>query len=301
MIKGITYIVIGLLVISGFLYMFVIDVNVDDITSSSYFNDNKSKKHINDYLIQNDFNLKTFTEKITSSCIADDKACKTLTIYKYVRSSFIMDNKTSNNIPNPYTAFKNRQGSYLELALLYSSLLLHSGIPTFLKTDGNKYYNYACGISNIDMYNAILSDLHSAPLTKKELTLKKGQVWAFDLSRKDNKNLIIDVEFYSAEPVDIILFPNKQEMNAHLKGQYGRYNEDCSLFNVSDAKIICQAPDTGIIIFKSQADDNKFRCNIYRGGLLTGDIKSEKSRKGNNCIKIDINSNGSFQYPGIIY
>lgn len=301
MIKAITYIVIGLFVIFGFLYMLVIDVNVDDITSSSYYSTSKKRSHINDYLIKNDFSLINFTKKITSSCLSDDKACKTLEIYKYVRSSFIIDNSTAYTSPNPYTAFNNREGTYLDMALLYSSLLLHSGISTYIKKDNNKFYNYACGISNGDMYNALINDLHSAPLANKELTLRQNQVWVFDLSRKDNSNLIIDVEFFSAEPVDIILFPNKQEMNAHLKGQYGRYNKDCSQFNTSDAKFTCQAPLTGILVVKSHADDNKFRCKIYKGGLLSGDIKSEKSRKGNNCIQIDINSKGTFQYPGIIY
>ena len=300
MIKAVTYIVIGLFVIFGFLYMFVIDVSVDDITSNIYIEDKKKNNHINDYLITNDFNLKTFTQKITSSCLQEDAACKTVEIYKYIHSSFIIDNSTDYSSPNPKTAFLNRQGTYLDIALLYSSLLLHSGISTYIKKDNNKFYNYACGIENEDMYNAVIKDIRLSPFTKKELTLKNQQVWAFDLTRNDNNNLIIDVELYSSEKVDIILFPNKQEMNAHLKGQYGRYNKDCARFNITEAKLTCQAPKTGIIMVKSHKDDNKFRCNIYRGGLLFGDIKYEKSNKGNNCIQIDVNSKGTFQYPGII-
>lgn len=40
----------------------------------------------------------------------------------------------------------------------------------------------------------------------------------------------------------MVLFPNRHEMNAHLKGQYSRYNADCSLFNVNEANISCHAP-----------------------------------------------------------
>lgn len=301
MIKAVTYIVIVLLVVFGFLYMFVIDVDINHITSSSYYPETSRKKHINDYIIKDDFSLVNFTKKITSSCLMEDKACKTLEIYKYVRTSFIIDNSTDYETPNPYTAFHNRQGSYLDIALLYSSLLLNSGISTYIKKDNNKFYNYACGIDNDDMYNTIIGDLHTVPLVSKELDLRKGQVWAFDLSRNNNKNLIIDVELFSADPVDIILFPNKQEMNAHLKGLYSRHNKDCALFNTSDAKLTCHAPLTGILMVKSHSDDNRFRCRVYRGGILSGDIKSEKSKNGNNCIQIDINSQGTFQYPGIIY
>ena len=181
-------------------------------------------------------------------------------------------------------------------------MILRFYISTYIKKDGSKYYSYACGINNYDMYNTIKADLHSKPLADKDLTLRNGQVWAFDLSREGSDNLIIDIEFFSKYPVDMVLFPNKQEMNAHLKGHYGRYNADCSLFNVTEANISCQAPQkTGIIIFKSLNDNNKFKAGIYKGGILAGDIKSEKSRQGSNCIKIDINSSGNFSYPGIIY
>lgn len=303
MLKGFTYAIIGLLVIAGFLYMFVIDVNTDSIISSSYNNKKEKKYHINDYLITDDFNIRNFIHKITSSCLADDKACQSIAIYKYVKSSYIIDNKTNSNTPNPYNAFHNRQGSYLDISLLYSSFLLHSGISTYIKVDEKKkkIYNYACGISNKEMYNGIISDIRSTPIVEKTHTLKKGQIWAFDLSRNGKDNLIIDVEFYSASPFDVVLFPDKTEMNAHIKGQYGRYNQECALFGVQDAKLTCHAPVTGIFMFKSLENNNKFKCNIYKGGLLFGDIKSEKSKKGSNCIKIDILNNGNFQYPGIIY
>ena len=68
------------------------------------------------------------------------------------------------------------------------------------------------------MYNTIKTDLHSKPLAYKDIMLRNGQVWAFDLSREANDNLIIDIEFFSKYPVDIVLFPNRHEMNAHLKG-----------------------------------------------------------------------------------
>ncbi len=303
MLKGGIYITIAVFLFIGFLYMFIIDIDISDLIVNNQINDTKKLNHVNDYLITNDLNFKTFTRKITSSCLNDDKACQVLELYKYIRSSFIIDNTTNDLLlPNPLNAFKNRQGSYLDITLLYSSLLLHSGISTYIKKDGNRYFSYACGINNYDMFNAIKADLHSKPLAEKELTLRKGQVWAFDLSRDGNDNLIIDIEFYSKYPVDMVLFPNKQEMNAHLKGQYGRYNTDCSLFNIAEANISCLAPQkTGIIIFKSLNDDNKFKAGIYKGGILAGDIKSEKSKKGSNCIKIDINSSGSFQYPGIVY
>ncbi len=303
MLKGGIYITIAVFLFSGFLYMFVLDINTSSLIINNKTDNTKKTYHINDYLITNDFNLKTFTKKITSSCLNDDKACQTLEIYKYVRSSFLIDNATSNIIaPNPLNAFKNRHGTYLDITLLYSSLLLHSGISTYIKKDGNKFYSYACGINNFDMFNVIKEDLHNKPLAYKNLTLRQGQVWAFDLSRESDDSLIIDVEFFSKYPVDMILFPNKQEMNAHLKGQYGRYNTDCSLFNITEVNISCQAPQkTGIIIFKSLEDNNKFKAGIYKGGILLGDIKSEKSKKGSNCIKIDVNSAGNFIYPGIIY
>ena len=303
MLKGGIYITIAVFLFIGFLYMFVVDVDTSDLITNNQVKNTNKIHHINDYLITDDFNLKTFTHKITSSCLNDDKACQALEIYKYVRSSFIIDNATDGiSSPNPLNAFKNRQGTYLDITLLYSSLLLHSGISTYIKKDGSKYYSYACGINNYDMYNTIKADLHSKPLADKDLTLRNGQVWAFDLSREGSDNLIIDIEFFSKYPVDMVLFPNKQEMNAHLRGQYGRYNADCSLFNVTEANISCQAPQkTGIIIFKSLNDNNKFKAGIYKGGILAGDIKSEKSRQGSNCIKIDINSSGNFSYPGIIY
>lgn len=303
MLKGGIYITIALFLFIGFLYMFIIDIDASDLVVNNQVQDTNKIHNINDYLITNDLNLKTFTHKITSSCLNEDKACQVLELYKYIRSSFIIDNSTNDSdLPNPVNAFKNRQGSYLDITLLYSSLLLHSGISTYIKKDGSKYYSYACGIDNYDMYNTIKTDLHSAPLADKDLTLRNGQVWAFDLSREGKDNLIIDIEFFSKYPVDMVLFPNKQEMNAHLKGQYGRYNADCSLFNVTEANISCQAPQkTGIIIFKSLSNDNKFKAAIYKGGILAGDIKSEKSKKGNNCIKIDVNSKGTFLYPGIIY
>ncbi len=303
MLKGGIYITAAVFLFIGFRYMFVIDIDTFDFITNNQIKKAEKIHHINDYLITNDFNLKTFTHKITSSCLNEDKACQVLEIYKYVRSSFIIDNVTNNlSIPNPLNAFRNRQGTYLDITLLYSSLLLHSGISTYIKKDGSKYYSYACGINNFDMYNTIKTDLHSKPLAYKDIMLRNGQVWAFDLSREANDNLIIDIEFFSKYPVDIVLFPNRHEMNAHLKGQYGRYNADCSLFNVNEANISCHAPQkTGIIIFKSLSDDNKFKAGIYRGGILAGDIKSEKSRQGSNCIKIDINSHGDFIYPGIIY
>lgn len=303
MLKGGIYITIALFLFIGFLYMFVIDIDTSSLVANNQVKYTKKSHHINDYLITDDFNLKTFTHKITSSCLNEDKACQVLEIYKYVRSSYIIDNITDGFFtPNPLNAFKNRQGTYLDITLLYSSLLLHSGISTYIKKDGSKYYSYACGIDNFDMYSAIKADLHSKPLADKDLVLRNGQVWAFDLSRANNDNLIIDIEFFSTYSVDMVLFPNKQEMNAHLQGQYGRYNADCSLFNITEANVSCQAPQkTGIIIFKSLNNDNKFKAAIYKGGILAGDIKSEKSRQGSNCIKIDINNTGSFAYPGIIY
>ena len=222
MLKGGIYITIAVFLFICFLFMFVVDVDTSDLITNIQVKDSKKIHHINDYFITDDFNLKTFTRKITSSCLNDDKACQVLEIYKYVRSSFIIDNITYNiSVPNPLNAFKNRQGTYLDITLLYSSLLLHSGISTYIKKDGSKYYSYACGINNFDMYNAIKADLHSKPLSDKELILRNGQVWAFDLSRDGNDSLIIDIEFFSKYPVDMVLFPNKQEMNAHLKGQYG--------------------------------------------------------------------------------
>ena len=287
MLKGGIYITIAVFLFIGFLYMFVVDVDTSDLITNNQVKNTNKIHHINDYLITNDFNLKTFTHKITSSCLNEDKACQVLEIYKYVRSSFIIDNVTDDiSAPNPLNAFKNRQGSYLDITLLYSSLLLHSGISTYIKKDGSKYYSYACGINNYDMYNTIKADLHSKPLADKDLTLRNGQVWAFDLSRESNDNLIIDIEFFSKYPVDMVLFPNKQEMNAHLRGQYGRYNADCSLFNVTEANISCQAPQkTGIIIFKSLNDNNKFKAGIYKGGILAGDIKSEKAGRAVTVLK----------------
>ena len=44
--------------------------------------------------------------------------------------------------------------------------------------------------------------LHSKPLAYKDIMLRNGQVWAFDLSREANDNLIIDIEFFSKYPVD---------------------------------------------------------------------------------------------------
>lgn len=303
MLKGGIYITIAVFLFFVFLYMFIIDIDVSNVTAKNQTENINRIHRVDDYLIKNDFNIKTFIRKITSSCLDDDKACQVLEIYKYVRSSFIIDNLSDNvSIPNPINAFKNRQGTYLDITVLYSSFLLHSGIPTFIKKDGNRYFSYACGIEDIDMYNTIKADLHANPLADKELTLRKGQVWAFDLSREQNDNLIIDIEFFSKFPINMILFPNKQEMNAHLKGQYGRYNTDCSLFNVTEAKISCPAPQkTGFIVFQSLENNNKFKAGIYQGGVLAGDIKSETSRQGSNCIKIDVNSNGIFKYPGIIY
>ncbi len=303
MLKGFIYTLIAVFLLLGFLYMFVIDVNTDNIISSSNIKNIEKKQHIHDYLITDDFNIRNFTKKITSSCLNDDKACQVLKIYKYIKSSYVIDNSSTINTPNPYNAFHNRQGSPVDISLLFSSVLLHSGISTYIKIDknNNRIYNYACGIKTTDMYNAVINDLRSEPIVVKNHTLKKGQVWAFDLSRNNNKNLIVDIEFYSAYPFDIILFPNREEMNAHLKGQYGRYDKSCAAFSVQELKLTCQAPLTSIIMFKSLEDKNKFKCNIYKGGILPGDIKSEKSRKGSNCIQIDIVNNKGFLYPGIIY
>ena len=128
MLKGGIYITIAVFLFIGFLYMFVVDVDTSDLITNNQVKDTKKIHHINDYLITDDFNFKTFTHKITSSCLNEDKACQALEIYKYVRSSFIIDNVTDDiSAPNPLNAFKNRQGSYLDITLLYSSLLLHSG------------------------------------------------------------------------------------------------------------------------------------------------------------------------------
>ena len=96
------------------------------------------------------------------------------------------------------------------------------------------------------------------------------------------------------------LFVNRAGQKAFKRG---KEYERMSVTSGASAglAVAFNAPLTGILVVKSHADDNKFRCKIYKGGLLSGDIKSEKSRKGNNCIQIDINSKGTFQYPGIIY
>ncbi len=299
MLKISIYIVTLLFLIIGFLYIFVIDINTADYVSNN-IKINKSS-NINDYLITNDFNLSNFTKKIILSCLQEDKACKVLEIYKYIASSFIINNTSDNSIINPMNAYKNKEGSYLDIAILYSSLLLHTGISTYIKKDNDRLYNYACGIENVEIYNAIKKDLRNSPLSEKYVTLRKNQVWAFDLSREEKDNLIIDIEFSSTYPIDMALFPNHSEMQAHLKGQYGRYNQDCSLFNKSQGTITCLAPQqTGVIMFKSLEDNNNLQAGIYKGGILVGDIKSEKSNQGSNCIKIDVNSKGSFKYPGII-
>lgn len=306
MLKKSIYITIAIFSFVGFFYMFIIDINVNNIKKDAQNKNIKKINNINNYLISNDINLKSFAKKITSPCSDNNtsnyKSCNVLEIYKYIRSSFIIDNTELNNDePNILQTLKDRQGNILEISLLYSSLLLHSGIATYVKKNNDKLYNYACGIDNIDMYNTIKEDLHSKPLVNKALSLRKGQIWAYDLTREDDSNLVIDVEFFSKYPFDIILFPNKEEMNAYINNQYGRYNEDCSLFGVSEFIVSCNVPKkTGIIMFKSLEDDNKFTANIYKGGILLGDIKSEKSKQGNNCIQIDINSTVNIPYPGII-
>ena len=74
MLKGGIYITIAVFLFIGFLYMFVIDVDTSDLIANNQVNDTKKIHHINDYLITDDFNLKTFTHKITSTCLNDDKA-----------------------------------------------------------------------------------------------------------------------------------------------------------------------------------------------------------------------------------
>ena len=69
MLKGGIYITAAVFLFIGFLYMFVIDIDTFDFITNNQIKKAEKIHHINDYLITNDFNLKKFTHKITSSCL----------------------------------------------------------------------------------------------------------------------------------------------------------------------------------------------------------------------------------------
>lgn len=296
MLKLSIYATVIIFLAAGIIFMFFVDVDSSSITARK---DSNKNNDINSYIIKDDINIRTLADKITAECSRENKACAVLKLYEYTKNGFIIT-ETDGAAPAPVKTFRKREGSYLDVTVLFSSFLLNSGIPAFIKRDNDRYFSYACGITNTDMYNEIIKDIRGAPLAAKNVTLKKNQIWALDLSRNGTESMIIDVIAFSSEPVDAVLFPNKTEMNAYLKGLYGRYDKDCAVFNSSDIKFSCAAAPDSILIFKSLEDENNFRGSIYRGGFLIGDIKSETSKQGNNCIKIDIKLKGPFQYPGVI-
>lgn len=260
----------------------------------------KKKSNINDYIETNNINLKPYVKNQVSDCISDDYACITLNLYKFVKNNFIVKKEVDlKSIQDPRTTLKSREGSIVDLNILYASLLVHAGVPTYIKGDKKNIYTYACKIEPYDMYKKIKEDLRKTPLSEKELVLKNKQVWAVDLRRNSTDSLIVDIEFFSRYPMDVIMFPNKTELNAHLKGMYGRNIDNCLIKNQIEGKLTCSAPSTGIIMFQSLEDNNKFKAGVYTSGILPGDIKFEKSNQKNKCIQVNLNLESKFMYPGL--
>lgn len=297
MLKLSLYFTIILLFVTSIFYLFFFEVRVP------YSNNNEeefSHDNLNKYIVKRDINLSSFANKITEGCGTVDKGCKNLKIYKYIKESYLLDNSTNDIQPEPLNILRSREGTYLDLSVLYASLLMNSGINSFITYENNKYYVFACGIKREEMYEAIMEDMKNNPLIKKELTLKEKQVWAFDFSRKNNKSIPVNIEIHSQKPVNMILFPNKTEMKAHLNNQYSRYDKECSQFNAVDINVPCIVSTSSILIVESLEKDNKFKGLIYKGGLLAGDISMKKGSKTADCIKSDLKSNSEYTYPGIL-
>lgn len=297
MLKFSLYFFIVLLLVTGLFYLFFFEVEMPYTYNE---NENFSHDNISKYIVKQDINLSSFANKITEGCADNSKSCKNLKIYQYIRESYLLDNSTDENQPDPLNILRSREGTYLDLSVLYASLLMNSGIESFIRKENDNYYVYACGIKREEMYESIVEDMRSKPLIKKELTLKNKQVWAFDFNRKNNKSMAVNIEIYSQKPVNVLLFPNRTEMKAHLSNQYSRYNKECSQFNTLDVNIPCIVSKSSILIVESLENDNKFKGLIYKSGLLAGDINMLKSVKRVDCIKSDIKSKSEYIYPGIL-
>lgn len=297
MLKFSLYFVIVLLLVTGMFYLFFFEVK---IPYTYHEDENISYDNLSKFIVKQDVNLSSFANKITESCESGSKSCKNLKIYKYIRESYLLDNSTNDSHPEPLNILRSREGTYLDLSVLYASLLVNSGINSFITYENDKYYVFACGIKREEMYEAIMEDMKSKPLIKKELTLKNKQVWAFDFNRKNDKSIAVNIEIYSQKPVNVLLFPNKTEMKAHLNNQYSRYNKECSRFNTLDVNIPCIVSKNSILMVESSADDNRLKSLIYKGGLLAGDISIFKDKNRVDCIKSDIKSKNEYIYPGIL-
>ena len=278
----------------GVLCFFFMNVKLLSAVSGN----KETSEEYSDFILKDDFNLRSVLARVASACSRGDLECVAVKAFVYVKNDIALLEKGEGG-RFPKRTLTSRGGDAADKAVLLASFLENGGIRTEIRDRGGRPVVYAAGLDVLHLYEAIIKDMHDKPLAERNITLKKGGIWAVNLGSAREKPIPVDISAKSSGVFDMLLFPDETEMKAYLRDKNGRFISDCSLFGVSEAEVSCLSPSGGKLFFISLTDGATFLGSVYKGGVILSDIKSEESPKG-SLIPMDVAFSSDMAYPGIV-
>jgi len=229
----------------------------------------------------------------------DDTLCSVLNINDYLKNDILLDNdsKTSYSVDN---TLKSKTANSTDRNILIATMIKYLGLDTYLifKKNNLTPYPFLCYINNIDIYSAIKKRTLENPIAKKDMVLKKNQIWIIDRSINSNQKLLAaHIVINSSQNINMKLFPSKEEFDSFISGMSAITLKDCSVDNVKSIDKTCLLAGNVVLAFFSLADNNNFSGTIYHAPPLLNDISSMVI-ENKECISFDGSAIDQNSYPG---
>lgn len=278
----------------GALCFFFMDVD----TSPAVLGGKEEDEGYSGLILKDDFTLRSVLSRVASGCSEGNPECVTVKAFIYVKNDVALLEKGGGG-RFPKNTLAERGGDAADKAVLLASFLENGGIRSEIRDNGGRPVVYAAGLDVLKLYGEIVKDMHGKPLAKRDITLKKGGIWAVNLGSGDGKPVSVDISAKSSGNFDMLLFPDETEMKAYLRDKNGRFLGDCAISGVSEAEVSCLSPSGGMLLFISGEDGAAFSGRVFRGGVILSDIKSEESENG-VLIPMDLSFSSETAYPGVV-
>lgn len=228
----------------------------------------------------------SLAERIAGDCYEGEPECAAALFIEYVRDEFIADEKEAAG-KTLQEVIRERKGTREQISGVLESLLSSAGIKTVVEVRHGVKKVYACDLDVPVLYNEIRKRMRLKILAKRELTLKKGGVWAVDMKNPGGGPLSIGITAVGTAPFNVLLFKNDPDMRVYLKTGTENYIKGCAAFGVTKTELNCSVPAGSRLAFVSQADGNVFTGIISKGGFIMSDIKTEDFG-GIACVDTDM-------------
>jgi len=247
---------------------------------------------------KNSQQLRALGAKIAGNC--PDTECKAARVYAFVQRDvrYLSDPAGFELIQKPEETLALMAGDCEDLAILVSSLLWNIGVETQLVATDSHMYSRVCGIDR-HRFEGILEDEYASSLTVTDTRqyLPANSAWAVSFEGTGAEKAYV-IEFSAGEPVDIYLFPDKNEFDKMTKGGNFRYYDTCSAKNSRGEKLWCGIEQGNVIGVKTRKA-SVLTFKAVKSASLSSDLVFEEDEEGTLCVPLDAAIKGAQVLPGM--